>query len=188
MGSNCQITSPSVFCQGVHSKVDIRTFRESSLGFNAYLSRKLGLLTDNGSVPVDYYDSVVYKDNFAILNKYRAKIPYVRILPTPKQNKGKRPRRPAFATRIGSAVLPPQPPPADVEEEEEPLLLPTPPTETPLQLPTPPEATPFKPPNQRKEEKGKRLLPSSVMMTRSRRQQRGTGLRRTMLRRHWITY
>ena len=31
---------------------------------NAYLARKLGLLTDNGSIPVDYYDAVSYRDNF----------------------------------------------------------------------------------------------------------------------------
>ena len=106
----------------------------------------------------------------------------------PNEKKRKRLRRPAFATPIGSAVLP-SPTPVDVEEEEEePLLLPTPTTETPLQLPTTPEETPFKPPNQGKEKRGKRLLPTPVMMTRSKRQQKGTGLGRTILHRHWITY
>ena len=45
------------------SMVQIRTFRGSSLGFKAYSVRKLGLLTDNGSVSVAYYDFVVYREN-----------------------------------------------------------------------------------------------------------------------------
>ena len=49
------------------SKFEIRTFRGSTLGFNAYLAQKLGLLTDNGSVPADYVDSVVYRDNFVVI-------------------------------------------------------------------------------------------------------------------------
>ena len=55
------------FPRGTLSKIEIRTFRGSTLGFNAYSARKLGLLTDNGSVPVDYYDSVVYRDNYVFI-------------------------------------------------------------------------------------------------------------------------
>ena len=55
------------FPRGTLSKIGIRTFRKSTLGLNAYLARKLGLLTDNGSVPVDYYDSVIYRDNFVFI-------------------------------------------------------------------------------------------------------------------------
>ena len=128
----------------------------------ANMDQEIKIVLEDNTMPADrkiqLYDRIMNRYR-AILNQYRAKIPYVRILPTPKQKKRKRTRRPAFATPIGSAVLLP-PPSTDADEEEEPLLLPTPPTETPLQLPTPPEATPFKPPNQRKEKKGKRLLPS----------------------------
>ena len=55
------------FPRGTLSKVEIRTFRGSTLGFNAYLARKLGLLTDNGSVAAQYYDSVIYRDNFVFI-------------------------------------------------------------------------------------------------------------------------
>ena len=51
----------------VEIEVEIRTFRGSTLGFNAYLERKLGLLTDNSSVPVDYYDSVVYREYYVFI-------------------------------------------------------------------------------------------------------------------------
>ena len=105
----------------------------------------------------------------AIVNQYRAKSSYVCILPTPKRNK-------TTCLHHTHWICRPPPPSADVDEQEPPLL-PTPPTETPFQLPTPPKATQFKPPNQRKEKKGKRLFPSPVM-TRSRRQQKVTGLRR----------
>ena len=66
---------------------------------------------------IQLYDSIMsrYKN---ILNQYRSKIPYVRVLPTPKRKKRKRPKRPAFATPIGTAVLP-TPAPAEIEEEEE---------------------------------------------------------------------
>ena len=57
------------FPRGTLSKIEIRTFGGSTLGFNAYLARKLGLLTDNSSVPVDYYDSVVYRNNFVFILK-----------------------------------------------------------------------------------------------------------------------
>ena len=68
MDLTCQITLSSVFLpRGILSKIEIRTFRGSTLGFKAYLARKLGLLTDNGSVPVDYYDSVVYRNNFVFI-------------------------------------------------------------------------------------------------------------------------
>ena len=68
MGSICQNTSPSVFFPAdALSKFEIRTFRGSTLGFSAYLAQKLGLLTDNGSVPADYADSVVYRDNFVVI-------------------------------------------------------------------------------------------------------------------------
>ena len=50
-----------------NSKIEIQSFRGSTLGFNAYLARKLGLLTDNGSIPVDYYDAVSYGDNFVYI-------------------------------------------------------------------------------------------------------------------------
>ena len=49
------------------SKFEIRTFRGSTLGSSAYLAQKLGLLTDNGSVPAKYYDSVVYRDIFVVI-------------------------------------------------------------------------------------------------------------------------
>ena len=49
----------------ITSKIEIRTFRGSTLG--ACLARKLGLLTDNGSVLADYVDSVVYRDNFVFI-------------------------------------------------------------------------------------------------------------------------
>ena len=55
------------FSRGTLSKIEIRTFGGSTLGFNAYLARKLGLLTDNGSIPVDYYDAVSYRDNFVYI-------------------------------------------------------------------------------------------------------------------------
>ena len=59
MKSTCQTTSSFV--------IQTRRFRESTLGFNAYLARKLDLLTDNGSIPVDYYDAVSYRDNFVYI-------------------------------------------------------------------------------------------------------------------------
>ena len=49
----------------ITSKIEIRTFRGSTLG--ACLARKLGLPTDNGSVLADYVDSVVYRDNFVFI-------------------------------------------------------------------------------------------------------------------------
>ena len=49
------------------SKFEIRTFRGSTLGFSAYLAQKLSLKTDNDSVPADYVDSVVYRDNFVFI-------------------------------------------------------------------------------------------------------------------------
>ena len=55
------------FPRGTLSKIEIRIFRGNTLGFNAYLVRKLGLLTANGTVPVDYYDYVVYRDNFVLI-------------------------------------------------------------------------------------------------------------------------
>ena len=55
------------FPRGTLSKIEIRTFLGSTLGFNAYLAQKLGLLTGNSSVPVDYYDSVIYRDNFVFI-------------------------------------------------------------------------------------------------------------------------
>ena len=56
--------SNHIVIRETNSKVEIQTFRGSTLGFNAYLARKLGLLTDNGSIPVDYYDAVSFRDNF----------------------------------------------------------------------------------------------------------------------------
>ena len=56
--------SNHIVIRETNSKIEIQTFRGSTLGFNAYLARKLGLLTDNGSIPVDYYDAVSYRDNF----------------------------------------------------------------------------------------------------------------------------
>ena len=55
------------FSRGALSKIEIRTLLESTLGFNAYLARKLGLLTDNGSIPVTYYDAVTFTDNFVYI-------------------------------------------------------------------------------------------------------------------------
>ena len=155
----------------------------------ANMQQEIKLIIKDTAMPPDCkiqpYDSIMNRYR-AILNQYRAKIPYFRILPTPKRKtERKLLRQTAFANPIGCAVLP-SPPPRDVDEEES-LLLSTPPKETALQIPTPPEATPFKPPNERKERKGNRLLLSPVM-TRSRRLQKGTGLRRTMLRRYWITF
>ena len=56
--------SNHIVIRETNSKIEIQTFRGSTLGFNTYLARKLGLLTDNGSIPVDYYDAVSYRDNF----------------------------------------------------------------------------------------------------------------------------
>ena len=158
------------------------------------MDQEIKAILEDTAMPQDrkiqLYDSIMnrYRN---ILNQYRAKIPYVQVLKTPKRKKRKRVRRPAFATPIGTAVLP-TPVPAeeeDEEEEEAPLLLPTPPAKTPLQLPSPPEATPFKPPYHRKEKRGGRLLPSPVMTrSKQKQQQKGTRLRRTMLRRHWVSY
>ena len=50
-----------------NSKIEIQTFRGRTLSFKSYLARKLGLLTDNGSIPVDYYDAVSYWDNFVYI-------------------------------------------------------------------------------------------------------------------------
>ena len=58
-----ELSNHIVICE-TNSKIEIQTFRGSTLGFNTYLARKLGLLTDNGSIPVDYYDAVSYRDNF----------------------------------------------------------------------------------------------------------------------------
>ena len=71
---------------------------------------------------IQLYNSVMNRYR-TFVNQYRAKIPYVRVLPSPKRKKRKRVRRLAFATPIGSAVLP-SATPVDVEgeEEEEPLL------------------------------------------------------------------
>ena len=109
------------------------------------------ILEDNAMPPerkIQLYDCIMnhYRN---ILNQYRAKIPYVRVLKTPKRKERKRVKRPAFATPIATAVFP-TPVPVEEEEEEE--------EEAPLLLPTPPA------------------------------EQKGTGLRRTMLRRHWISY
>ena len=158
---------------------------------------------------IQLYDSIMsrYRN---ILNQYRSKIPYVRVLPKPKRKKKrKRPKRPAFATPIGTAVLP-IPAPAEVEEEEEeeekeeeeaPFLFPTPPADTPLQLPSTSDTTPFIPSYHGKEKRGRRLLPSPVMtrskqrkektspiITRAKGKQMGTGLNRAMLRRYWVSY
>ena len=133
----------------------------------ANMDLEIKAILEDTSMPPDrkiqLYDSIMsrYRN---ILNQYRSKIPYVRVLPKPKRKKRKRPRRPAFATPIGSAVLPtPLPPPVEVpeeeEEDEEPLLIPTPPTDTPLQLPTPPQATPFL----LVKKKGKRILSSPIV-------------------------
>ena len=59
--------SNHIVIRETNSKIEIQTFRGSTLGFNAYLARKLGLLTDNGSIPVDYYDAVSYRDNFVYI-------------------------------------------------------------------------------------------------------------------------
>ena len=66
---------------------------------------------------IELYDSIInrYRN---ILNQYRAKMPYVRALKTPKRKKSKRVKRSAFATPIGTAVLP-TPVPAEEEEEKE---------------------------------------------------------------------
>ena len=144
---------------------------------------------------IQLYDSIMnrYRN---ILNQYRSKIPYVRVLPTPKRKKKrKRPKRPAFATPIGTAVLP-IPAPAEVEEEEEEEEKEE--EEAPFLFPTPPD-TPST--HQRKEKKGRRLLPSPVMtrwkqkkektspiITRAKGKQIGTGLNRAMLRRYWVSY
>ena len=144
---------------------------------------------------IQLYDSIMsrYKN---ILNQYRSKIPYVRVLPTPKRKKRKRPKRPAFATPIGTAVLP-IPAPAEVEEEEEEEEKEE--EEAPFLFPTPPDTPPT---HQRKEKKGRKLLPSPVMMTRwkqkkektspiitrAKGKQIGTGLNRAMLRRYWVNY
>ena len=103
----------------------------------ANMDLEIKAILEDTSMPPDrkiqLYDSIMsrYRN---ILNQYRSKIPYVRVLPKPKRKKRKRPKRPAFATPIGSAVLPtPPPPPVEVpeeeEEDEEPLLIPTPPTD-----------------------------------------------------------
>ena len=59
--------SNHIVIRETNSKVEIQTFRGSTLGFNAYLARKMGVLTDNGSIPVDYYDAVSYRDNFVYI-------------------------------------------------------------------------------------------------------------------------
>ena len=59
------------------STVQIRTFRGSMLGFNAYLARKLGLLTDNHSIPITYYKKVSFRDGFVFVqqdNEVRLKV------------------------------------------------------------------------------------------------------------------
>ena len=62
------VRTPSVFFPAdTLSKFEIRTFRGSTLCFSTYLAQKLGLLTDNGSVPAEYFDSVLYRDNFAVI-------------------------------------------------------------------------------------------------------------------------
>ena len=138
----------------------------------ANMDQEIKAILEDTTMPPDrkiqLYDSIMnrYRN---ILNQYRSKIPYVRVLPTPKRKKRKRPNRPVFATPIGTAVLPTSAP-AEVEEEE-------------------------------KEKRGRRLLPSPVMtrskkrkdkaspiITRAKGKQMGTGLRRTMLRRYWISY
>ena len=118
----------------------------------ANMDQEIKAILEDTTMPPDrkiqLYDSIMnrYRN---ILNQYRSKIPYVRVLPTPKRKKRKRPNRPSFATPIGTAVLP-TPTPAEVEEEEEeeeeaPFLFPTPPADTPLQLPSTSDATPFIP-------------------------------------------
>ena len=154
---------------------------------------------------IQLYDSIMsrYRN---ILNQYRSKIPYVRVLPKPKRKKRKRPKRPAFATPIGTAVLP-TPAPAEVEEEEEeeeeaPLFVSTPPVEAQFQFPTPlPETASYIPSYHGKEKRGRSLLTSPVMtrskqrkektspiITRAKGKQMGTGLNRAMLRRYWVSY
>ena len=175
----------------------------------ANMDQEIKEILEDTTMPPDrkiqLYDSIMnrYRN---ILNQYRSKIPYVRVLPTPKRKKRKRPKRPAFATPIGTAVLP-TPTPAEVEEEEEeeeeaPLFVDTPPVEAQFQFPTPlPETASFIPTHHGKEKRGRRLLPSPVMtrskqrkektspvITRAKGKQMGTGLRRTMLRRYWISY
>ena len=59
--------SKHIVIRQTNSKIEIQTFRGSTLGFNVYLARKLGLLTDNDSIPVDYYDTVSYRDNFVYI-------------------------------------------------------------------------------------------------------------------------
>ena len=152
---------------------------------------------------IQLYDSIMnrYRN---ILNQYRSKVHYVRVLPKPKRKKRKRPKRPAFATPIGTTVLP-TPATAEVEEEEEeeeeevPILFPTLPADTPSQLPSTSEATPFIP----VKKKRKRILSSPIMIaskgkqkkektspiiTRVKGKQMGTGLNRSMLRRYWVSY
>ena len=176
----------------------------------ANMDQEIKAILEDTTMPPDrkiqLYDSIMnrYRN---ILNQYRSEIPYVRVLPTPKRKKRKRPNRPAFATPIGTAILPTLAP-AEVEEEEEeeeeeeaPFLFPTPPADTPLQLPSTSDATPFIPSYHGKEKRGRRLLPSPVMtrskkrkdkaspiITRAKGKQMGIGLRRTMLRRYWISY
>ena len=172
----------------------------------ANMDQEIKAILEDTTMPPDrkiqLYDSIMnrYRN---ILNQYRSKIPYVRVLPTPKRKKRKRPKRPAFATPIGTAVLP-TPAPAEVEEEEEeeeeeaPLIVHTPPVEAQFQFPTPlPETASFIPSHHGKEKRGRRLLPSPVMtrskkrkdqasptITRAKGKQMGTGLRNTMLRRY----
>ena len=87
---------------------------------------------------------------YDILNQYRPKIPYVRVLKTLKRKKRKRAKQPAFTTPTGTVVLP-TPVPAEEEEEEEILLLlATPTAETPLQLSQPLRPRPLNHPNMEK--------------------------------------
>ena len=125
----------------------------------ANMDQEIKAILEDTAMPPDrkiqLYDSIMNRYR-SILNHYRTKIPYMRVLKTPKRKKRKRVKRPAFATPIGIAVLStPVPVEEEEKDEEAPLLLPLPPAETPLQLPTPPEATPFKPPYHGKEKKGK---------------------------------
>ena len=177
----------------------------------ANMDQEIKAILEDTTMPPDrkiqLYNSIVnrYRN---ILNQYRSKIPYVRILPTPKRKKRKRPKRPAFATPIGTAVLP-IPAPAEVEEEEEeeeeeeaPLFVDSRPVEAQFQFPTPlPETASFIPSYHGKEKRGRRLLPSPVMtrskqrkqktspiITRAKGKQMGTGLNRAMLRRYWVNY
>ena len=128
----------------------------------ANMDQEIKAILEDTTMPPDrkiqVYDSIMnrYRN---ILNQYRSKIPYVRVLPTPKRKKRKRPKRPAFATPIGTAVFP-TPAPAEVEEEveeeEAPLLVDTPPVEAQFQFPPPlPETAPFIPTHHGKEKKGK---------------------------------